>query len=58
VNTAARTESNGTSDEIQVSEEIYQRLGNRSRFSDVHVVNLKGEGPTAARFLLGENGTA
>jgi class 3 adenylate cyclase len=58
VNTAARMESNGIPDEIQVSEEIYQRLGDRYRFSDVHVVNLKGKGPTAARFLLGKNGTA
>jgi class 3 adenylate cyclase len=58
VNTAARLESNGVPGEIQVSEAVYQRLGDRYRFSDVHVVNLKGKGPTAARFLLGKNGTA
>jgi adenylate cyclase len=58
VNTAARLESNGIPDEIQVSEVIYQRLDDRYRFSDVHIVNLKGKGPTAARFLLGKNGTA
>ena len=58
VNTAARMESNGIPDEIQVSEAIYQRLGDRFLFSDVHVVNLKGKGPTAARFLLGKNGSA
>lgn len=57
VNTAARMESNGVPDEIQVSETIYRRLGDRYVFSDVHIVNLKGKGPTAARFLLGKNGT-
>jgi class 3 adenylate cyclase len=58
VNTAARLESNGIPDEIQVSEAICQRLGDRYRFSEVHVVNLKGKGPTAARLLLGKNGSA
>ena len=58
VNTAARMESNGIPDRIQVSEAIYQRLGDRFVFSEVHIVNLKGKGPTAARFLLGKNGTA
>jgi class 3 adenylate cyclase len=57
VNTAARMESNGIPDEIQVSDAVYRRLGDRFRFSDVHVVNLKGKGPTAARFLRGKNGT-
>jgi class 3 adenylate cyclase len=58
VNTAARMESNGLPNEIQVSEAVYQRLGARYRFSEVHIVNLKGKGPTAARFLLGKNGSA
>jgi class 3 adenylate cyclase len=58
VNTAARLEANGIPGEIQVSEEIFRQLGDRYRFSDVHVVNLKGKGPTAARFLLGKNGSA
>ena len=58
VNTAARLESNGVPDEIQVSEAVYRQLGDRYLFSDVHVVILKGKGPTAARFLLGKNGTA
>jgi class 3 adenylate cyclase len=58
VNTAARMESNGISNGIQVSEAVYRRLGDRYLFSDVHVVNLKGKGPTAARFLLGRNGSA
>jgi class 3 adenylate cyclase len=55
VNTAARMESNGIPDEIQVSDAVYQRLGDHFRFSEVHIVNLKGKGPTAARFLLGKN---
>jgi adenylate cyclase len=58
VNTAARMESNGVPGEIQVSDTIYRRLGDRYVFSDVHIVNLKGKGPTAARFLLGKNGAA
>jgi class 3 adenylate cyclase len=58
VNTAARMESNGIPDEIQVSDAVFQRLEERFRFSDVHIVNLKGKGPTPARFLLGRNGTA
>lgn len=43
--------------EIQVSDAIYRRLGDRYVFSEVHIVNLKGKGPTAARFLLGRNDT-
>ena len=58
VNTAARLESNGVPDEIQVSEAVYRQLGDRYEFSEVHVVNLKGKGPTAARFLLRKNGSA
>lgn len=56
VNAAARLESNGLPDEIQVSESVYRELQDRYRFSDVHIVNLKGMGPTPARFLLGRNG--
>jgi class 3 adenylate cyclase len=58
VNTAARMESNGTPDEIQVSEGAYRRLEGRYRFSDAHVVDLKGMGPTPARFLIERNGSA
>jgi class 3 adenylate cyclase len=58
VNTAARMESNGVPGEIQVSDAVHDRLEVRFRFSEVHIVNLKGKGPTPARFLLGRNGTA
>jgi class 3 adenylate cyclase len=57
VNTASRLEANGLPGEIQVSEEVYERLRDRYEFSEVHVVNLKGKGPTPARFLIGRNGT-
>ena len=57
VNTAARMESNGIPSEIQVSEAVHDRLIVRFRFSDVLIVNLKGKGPTPARFLLGRNGS-
>jgi class 3 adenylate cyclase len=57
VNTAARLESNGIPGEIQVSDIVHERLVDRFRFSEVHIVNLKGKGPTPARFLLGTNGT-
>jgi class 3 adenylate cyclase len=56
VNTAARLESHGAIDEIQVSDDVYRRLRDRYRFTDGHVVNLKGKGPTPARFLIGRNG--
>ena len=57
VNTAARMESNGTPGEIQVSNTVHDRLGERFQFSEAHIVNLKGKGPTPARFLIGRNGT-
>jgi class 3 adenylate cyclase len=50
-------ESNGVPSEIQVSEAVHDRLNDRFRFSEVHIVNLKGKGPTPARFLLGPNGS-
>ena len=54
---AARMESNGIPSEIQVSEAVHDRLNDRFRFSEVHIVNLKGKGPTPARLLLGPNGS-
>jgi class 3 adenylate cyclase len=57
VNTAARMESNSIPGEIQISDAVHAQLGDRYRFSEVHIVNLKGKGPTPARFLIGRNGT-
>ena len=31
--------------------------GSGTEFSEAHIVNLKGKGPTPARFLIGRNGT-
>ena len=53
VNLASRLESNGTPGRILVSEATAAALGERYRFSDVCVLDLKGKGPTRARFLLG-----
>lgn len=55
MSTSARMESNGIP-EIQVSEAVHDRLNDRFRFSEVHIVNVKGKGPTPARFVLGPNG--
>jgi class 3 adenylate cyclase len=53
VNLASRLESGGTPGRILVSEATYAALRDRYRFSDVRVVDLKGKGPTRARFLEG-----
>jgi class 3 adenylate cyclase len=55
VNLASRLESNGTPGRILVSEATAAALGRRYRLSDVLVMNLKGKGPTSARFLEGRN---
>ena len=57
VNTAARMESSGIPDEIQVSDGLHRRLDDRYRFSEGHVVDLEGMGPTTAWFLIGRNGS-
>jgi class 3 adenylate cyclase len=56
VNLASRLESSGTPGRILVSEATVAELGDRYRFSDVCVLDLKGKGPTAARFLEGRVG--
>lgn len=53
VNTASRLESQGTPGMIQVSEPTAELLGGRYRFSEPYLIDLKGKGPTSARFLLG-----
>jgi class 3 adenylate cyclase len=57
VNTASRLEANGTPDQIQVSDGAYRRLQDRYRFSESHTLDLKGKGPTPARFLIERNGS-
>ena len=53
VNTASRLESHGSPGRIQVTDAVYECLRDRYDFTDMHVVDLKGKGPTPARFLLG-----
>jgi class 3 adenylate cyclase len=53
VNLASRLETNSEPGRILVSEPTFDRLRGRFAFSDTVVVDLKGKGPTPARFLLG-----
>lgn len=53
VNLASRLETNSEPGRILVSDPLYERLCDRFAFSDSVVVDLKGKGPTSARFLLG-----
>jgi class 3 adenylate cyclase len=52
VNLASRLEANGEPGRILVSEAFARRLGDRYEFGPHRVVDLKGKGPTPARFLL------
>jgi adenylate cyclase len=56
VNLASRLESHGTPGRTLVSESTAQLLGDGYELSDLHTVELKGKGPTPARFLLGRVG--
>lgn len=53
VNLASRLETNSEPGRILVSEPAYDQLCERFTFSDPVVVDVKGKGPTRARFLLG-----
>jgi class 3 adenylate cyclase len=53
VNVASRLESHGEPGRILVSEPTYELLHGRYVFGDPCIVELKGKGPTRARFLLG-----
>jgi class 3 adenylate cyclase len=53
VNLASRLESHGEPGRILVSEETAERLGDAFQLSPAVTLDLKGKGPTAARFLLG-----
>lgn len=53
VNLASRLETNSEPGRILVSEPTSERLRERFVFTDTVVVDLKGKGPTPARFLLG-----
>jgi class 3 adenylate cyclase len=53
VNLASRLESHGTPGRILVSETTAALLDGEYRLSEPQVIDLKGRGPTSARFLLG-----
>ena len=53
VNLASRLESNGEPGRILVAEATAARLAGRYAFGPPQLIELKGKGPTAARFLLG-----
>jgi class 3 adenylate cyclase len=56
VNLASRLEANGEPGRILVSESVVERLAGRYAFGPVTVIDVKGKGPTRARFLLGRDG--
>ncbi len=53
VNVASRLESHGEPGRILVSAATHELLVGRYAFSEPITVELKGKGPTPARFLLG-----
>jgi len=53
VNLASRLESHGTPGRTLVSEATAEQLGDDYELSDSLTLELKGKGPTSARFLLG-----
>jgi class 3 adenylate cyclase len=52
VNLASRLEANGEPGRILVSDAVAQRLADRYELGPPRVVDVKGKGPTPARFLL------
>jgi class 3 adenylate cyclase len=57
VNLASRLQSHGQPGRILVSESVVANLEARYEFGPRLVVELKGKGPTPARFLLSRDGT-
>jgi class 3 adenylate cyclase/NAD(P)-dependent dehydrogenase (short-subunit alcohol dehydrogenase family) len=53
VNTASRMESQGVGGQIQCTENVYRRLGDRYRFEPRGVVDVKGKGPMPTYLLVG-----
>ena len=56
VNLASRLEDHGHPDRILAAESVVSHLEGTYRFGPPMIVDLKGKGPTEARFLLGEDG--
>lgn len=57
VNLASRLEENGEPDRILVSDSTAQRLADRYEFGDLLILDIKGKGPTPARFLVARRPT-
>ena len=57
INVAARMESSGLPGRIQITPEVKEILGQRYRFEERGVVDVKGKGPMSLYFLNGANGT-
>src|SRR5918998_2278354 len=58
VNLASRLESNGHPDRILAAQSVVAHLEGAYEFGPPMVVDLKGKGPTTARFLLGGQASA
>jgi hypothetical protein len=58
VNLASRLESHGQPRRILASESVVAHLEGAYEFGPPMIVDLKGKGPTRARFLLGEDGSS
>ena len=58
VNLASRLESSGEPGRILVSDGVAERLGDRYELEPPRVVDLKGKGPTSARFVLDRRAAA
>jgi class 3 adenylate cyclase len=56
VNVAARMESHGTPNKIQIAQETYELVKDKFVFEDRGIIEVKGKGPTRAYFLVGRKG--
>jgi class 3 adenylate cyclase len=55
VNTASRMESTGLPGQIQVTERTYDRLGDRFRFEERGLIDVKGKGDMRTYLLIGRS---
>jgi adenylate cyclase len=53
INVASRMESHGLPDQIQVTEEVYERLKNEFDFERRGLIEVKGKGPMLTYLLVG-----
>jgi class 3 adenylate cyclase len=55
VNTASRMESQGCENQIQVTQDVCDKMTERYRFEERGVIEVKGKGPMKTHFLVGRN---